>query len=338
VNNDGKLRAAVIGCGFIGCGQALNADEVGVFSHAEAYIASDQTTLVALCDEAESRLANLPNRYCRIPTCTSIADCLETHRPDIVSIATPDQTHFEIAMQIIAFPSVRGVLLEKPIALSSSEARKVVQAAARENVTLAVNYSRRYAKRFQFIAEQVKAGALGEFQSILGLYTKGIVHNGSHWIDLLDFFGFQIKKVKAHLKNPNMQVDPTPSVAFELDGCTAYLAGCDEKCFTVFEMDIVGTLGRVRICDGGFRVEWSMARPSERFSDYTVLGSKGGGQDGGMKDAMLHAVNDLAQSIVCGRDPLSTGETALASIEICEAILHSLNTHSTAVYPCAFVP
>ncbi len=322
------FRAAVIGCGFIGCGQPLSGADVGVFSHAEAYLASDSTSLVALCDSSPVRLDQLSTRFRDIATCISIDDCLEKHQPEIVSIATPDETHFAMAMKVCAFPSVRGVLLEKPIALTSLEGHQIVAAAAANNVRLAVNYSRRYTKRFQFIAEQIKAGVLGDVQTIFGLYTKGILHNGSHWIDLLDMFGFQVKRVVAHLSVVVNKLDPTPNVTFDLPHGSAFLAGCDERHFTVFEMDIVGTLGRVRINDGGFSVAWSQAQPSERFPGYTVLAPDIGKCDGGMKDAMLNAVQDLTASVLTGKKPLSPAETAVTTIEVCQAVLQSLSTQS----------
>jgi predicted dehydrogenase len=333
VNTDRQLQAAVIGCGFIGCGQPLISADVGVFSHADAYLASENTSLVALCDSSETRLDQLSARFSDVATCTSIDDCLETHQPEIVSIATPDETHFAMAMKVCAFPSVRGVLLEKPIALNSFEGHQLVAAAKANNVRLAVNYSRRYTKRFQFIAEQIKAGVLGEIQTILGLYTKGILHNGSHWVDLLDMFGFQVRRVDAYLSVVDNKLDPTPQVTFRLPNGSACLAGCDERNFTVFEMDIVGTLGRVRITDGGFSVDWSLAKPSERFTGYTVLApasgkNEGGKNDGGMKDAMLNAVDDLTDAVRTGRKPLSSAETAVTTIEVCEAVLRSLRTQS----------
>ena len=328
MTTDRQLRAAVIGCGFIGCGQPLRSADVGVFSHADAYAASNNNSLVALCDSSGARLDQLSTRFSDVATCTSIDDCLETHQPEIVSIATPDETHFQVAMKVCAFPSVRGVLLEKPIALSSFEAHQVVAVANANDVKLAVNYSRRYTKRFQFIAEQIKAGALGDIQTILGLYTKGILHNGSHWIDLLDMFGFQVTRVGAHLSVVDQKLDPTPHVTFQLRHGTASLAGCDERHFTIFEMDIVGTLGRVRITDGGFSVDWSLAKPSERFTGYTVLAPISGKSDDGMKDAMLNAVDDLTESVRTGSKPLSPAETAVTTIEVCEAVLRSLRTQS----------
>ncbi len=328
MSTDRQFRAAVIGCGFIGCGQPLSSADVGVFSHADAYLASNSTSLVALCDSSQARLDQLSTRFSDVATCTSIDECLETHQPEIVSIATPDETHFEMAMKVCAFPGVRGVLLEKPIALTSFEGHQVVAIAKANNVRLAVNYSRRYTKRFQFIAEQIKAGVLGDIQAVLGLYTKGILHNGSHWIDLLDMFGFQVKRVVAHVSVVDEKLGPTPHVTFQLAHGTASLAGCDERNFTVFEMDIVGTLGRVRITDGGFSVDWSLAKPSERFTGYTVLAPISGKSDGGMKDAMLNAVDDLTDSVRTGRKPLSPAETAVTTIEVCEAVLRSVRTQS----------
>ena len=162
MNFSQNLRSAVIGCGFIGCGRSLDPEKVGVLSHAHAYLSASRTDLIALCDTSSQRLLEVNADFPGIPTYTNVNKCLEQQRPELVSIATPDETHFGVAVDVCSCPSVAGVLLEKPLALSSAQAIEIIRIAEKNNVTIAVNYSRRYTRRFQYWAGQIRAGLLGK--------------------------------------------------------------------------------------------------------------------------------------------------------------------------------
>ena len=328
MNEEPRLRAAVIGCGFIGCGTSKAPEAVGIMSHSDAYMASEGAELVALCDASEHRLHQMRARFPGVPTCISIDECLERYRPELVSIATPDDTHFEIALRACRFPSVSGMLLEKPLALTSDQGMKIIHAATEYGVALSVNYTRRFTKRFQQLAHEVKQGLIGKIQSVIGTYTKGILHNGSHWIDLLDMFGVTIESVQAFGRVQDQDSEPTPSVRFRCDSVEAFLVGCDRRHFTVFEMDLIGTTGRLRMLEGGYQIELYRAEPSPLYSGYTTLSTVEDSAIEGMQDAMLYAVDDLVRSVKHCASPLCTGETAIRSLLVGEAVLESLHRGS----------
>lgn len=111
----GPLLAALIGCGRIGAG--FDAPGTGVIlTHASAYVASPLTELVCVCDLNLETARENARRWGAAAYFVSVPELLRTMQPAIVSICTPDPTHSEISEQVLAFPSVRGVLIEKPLA------------------------------------------------------------------------------------------------------------------------------------------------------------------------------------------------------------------------------
>jgi hypothetical protein len=85
-----------------------------------------------------------------------------------------------------------------------------------------------------------------------------------------------------------------------------------------FEMDLLGTCGRIRISESGYRVERWRAGPSPRYAGYReLLPAPTAASD--LRDVTLHAVRDLVRCVVRGTPPRCTGRDALAAIRIGEA-------------------
>jgi len=140
------LRAGVIGAGSMGR------------NHVRVYAELPQVELVAIADPAGAA-KELARRF-RCRHYRSHAEMLERERLDAVSIATPTHTHREVAEACIS----RGVhvLVEKPLAESAEEAEKIVRAAERQGVVLAVGHVERHNPAVARLKELVEQGELGE--------------------------------------------------------------------------------------------------------------------------------------------------------------------------------
>lgn len=322
-----RLRAAVIGCGLIGATEAKDREWVGILSHAEGYRSNAGTELVAVCDISESKAREAAERWEAGAWYDEIDRMLAEARPDVVSICTPNATHAAILERVLGEEKIRGVLLEKPVAETVPEARRLAALARERGVPVAVNYSRRYCPAFVEMRERIRAREFGRLQAVTGYYTKGIVHNGSHWIDLLRFFAGEIRAVRAtEEEGKNGGRGGTPKVLFEMEnGLEATLVGCDAEAFTVFEMDVMGTMGRVRMIEGGHRIEVFAAGDSRRYGGHRELeldAAKGATHT--VKNAIVHAIVDLCRCIRGeGGTPACTMADGIAAVEAAEAALAS---------------
>lgn len=125
-----KLRAAAIGVGSLGRHHARNYAELGREGRLE---------FAGVCDaNAETAVQIATDNEC-----ASFADWRDLlDKVDAVSIATPTETHCEIACEFLE----KGVhvLVEKPIALSLDEADKIIAAAKRSGAKLMVGQLERF--------------------------------------------------------------------------------------------------------------------------------------------------------------------------------------------------
>ncbi len=305
-------RAAVVGCGFIGAGVVVPGS--GIQSHAAAWSHHPGTELVGLADGDADRLADAGRRFGVTALFDSVDRLLDATGPEIVSVSTPDPTHAAVLDRVLDAPSVRAVLMEKPLALDLDQARALVQKAERRGVILAINYVRRYAPSHQHLRRWLATEPLGPIELVRGSYARGLKHNGTHWIDLVRFLIGEIATVRGFGAVDPEAADSTIDVEFGFaSGARGMLHGLRKAPYSLFELDILGSKGRARVIDGGQRVEVFMVAGSRRFPGFREL-IPAVGPSGGLGDLLMHAASDLVESLTTGREPAGTGADAVAAL------------------------
>lgn len=318
------FRAAVVGCGLIGSEFADDPRIKDIYTHAGAYSACSNTELVALCDSDERKLDRCASRWQVNNRFNNIDEMLLYCEPEIVSICTPDRTHYSQIRASIFSSSVRAVFAEKPLSMRVEEAVELVDLARRNNVLLCVNYSRRYSKNHQELRSFLHSGGIGKIQTIGGYYGNGILHSGTHWFDLVRYLVGEVKRLQAFDVHNDSREDPTLDIFLELENnVSAYLHGCNVNAYTIFDMDIIGTLGRVTITDLGHKMWFFTVDDSPYYSGYQNL-SLIYEKKGGMEDMLLHAVEDIVMCLKTGKEPLCSGIDGINALKIAESALDSV--------------
>jgi len=157
-------RVAVVGCGYWGS------------KHVRVLHATDGIGEVALVDGSEPRLAAMARHFPSAPTYSSLTDALP--HVDALVIATPPTTHVPLALEAIA--AGRHVLVEKPMATSTHDARRLIEAAHRAGVTLMVGHTFEYNPAVWKLRELVQEQVLGDVYYLdsarlnLGLYQNDV--------------------------------------------------------------------------------------------------------------------------------------------------------------------
>ena len=249
---------------------------------------------------------------------------LGTMSPDIVSVATPTPTHASICRELVSAPDPpRAILCEKPAASTLEEAGQVVELAKEKGVLLVVMHMRRYANNMRNLRDFLRAGGIGDLRNVSGWLTKGTVHNGTHWFDLLRYLVGEVEWVHGIDTLCEPGDDPTLDVAMRLkNGMLATMRSAEHANFTICEMDIMGTKGRAQIVDSSYQVQVWEAKPSPRYSGYVEL-SRSSVDMGDRRDVMLHAVEDIVHCLDTGDTPQSTGEDGVAALRIALAARES---------------
>ena len=142
------LRVALLGCGF--------ASEF----HLKSWRMVPGAEVVALCDPDPAKRQARAREFGVKRTFESIAALLQDIEVDAYDVATPPETHREVAEQLVR--AAKPVLCQKPLAMTLEDARAIVELYAQRQIRLMVNENWRWRVWFQEIKRQLQAGAVGE--------------------------------------------------------------------------------------------------------------------------------------------------------------------------------
>ncbi len=121
------IGIAVIGYGYWGPNLVRNIAEV------------PNARLLYVCDLMPERLTTVKARYPAVEITSDFEEVLRDPRVHAIAIATPVSTHFKLAMK--AMMAGKHVFVEKPMASTVDEARRMVDEAARRRLVLAVDHT-----------------------------------------------------------------------------------------------------------------------------------------------------------------------------------------------------
>jgi predicted dehydrogenase len=165
--------------------------------------------VVAVCDVDTKHLAKaaafVENESKQKPSTEGdFRKLLDRNDVDAVVITTPD--HWHAIQTVMACQAGKDVYCEKPLSLTISEGRAMVNAARKNNRIVQTGSQQRSAKEFRIACEAVRNGAIGKLNRILvGL-------PGPNWVD-------QAKKPVPDSATPSelnfdLWLGPTPVVPF----------------------------------------------------------------------------------------------------------------------------
>ncbi|MDF2567088.1 MAG: oxidoreductase domain protein, partial [Oscillospiraceae bacterium] len=131
-----KLKYAIIGCG------RISPNHIAAYQNN-----SEELELVAVCDIVADNMKNLLKKFDMEKSIDMYIDynkMLQDKKPDLVAIATESGKHAGIALDVIAHGA--NLIIEKPIALSLSDADAIIQAADEKGVVLCACHQNRFNK------------------------------------------------------------------------------------------------------------------------------------------------------------------------------------------------
>ena len=146
-----KLRVGIIGCGGIANGK-----------HMPSLKAVKEVEMVAFCDivkwKAEKAARDFGVEGSKVYE--DYKELLKDETIDVVHVCTPNRSHSFITVD--ALHAGKHVMCEKPMAINSAEAKKMIDAAKETGKKLTIGYQNRQAAENQFAKEYCDNGNLGE--------------------------------------------------------------------------------------------------------------------------------------------------------------------------------
>lgn len=146
-----KLKVGIVGCGAI----------AGV-RHIPAFMRlKNNVALQAVCDKNEDLAKATANKYRISGSYSGLSQMLSKERLDIVDICTPPQIHAPLTVE--AIESGCHVILEKPMALKTSDCNQMIEASHENGVKLCIIHNQLFYPPVVKARKLVAEGAIGDF-------------------------------------------------------------------------------------------------------------------------------------------------------------------------------
>jgi predicted dehydrogenase len=160
------IRVGIIGFGYWGPNLARN------------FNSAPDVRLLKIADKNSSRCALARSNFPQLEVTTQPDKLIKASDIDLVVIATPVSTHFELAMK--ALENGKHIWIEKPIASSSQEAIKIANKAQQKNLVVMVDHTYLFTGAVRRIKDMLTEGQLGQlyyYDSVrvnLGLFQHDV--------------------------------------------------------------------------------------------------------------------------------------------------------------------
>lgn len=243
-----RYKVSIIGCGDIGFLFDHKKDIKGALTHFKAFNDSDKFEVVSVCDVRKEIREIIKNEHRKKVYEDYERMCSET-KPEVIIIAANDESHFEILKKITVYnPGL--VFCEKPVTLNYNDTKEIVKLYEDKNIPLQVNFTRRFLDEFYEIEKMIRQKDIGELESISFYYSRGLTHNASHYLDLVNWYIGETEKnlINVSLKEGISRTDGTYSFDMIYEtGLEIRFIGLNPTKLSFAEVDFIGTRGRVRI-------------------------------------------------------------------------------------------
>ncbi len=340
--------------GIVGCGNIAD-------NHVRAYQSIDNVEVTAVCDVDIDRAQGFATARGITSAVGSVSELLDLGL-DAVSVCTPHPTH-EIVVTEVASRGVH-VLCEKPIAVDSAAAERMMSAAETAGATLGVVFQRRFWSAAQRIRSAIDSGSLGT--PMLGncqvLLNRGddyynsapwrgtwaadgggvLMTQAVHYVDLLQWYLGEPVEVYAATANfthgSSIEVeDTTTAVITFASGAMATVGATVSATPSIgTSLTVTGTSGATvslaEYPEGSDATIEIWGVPSE-LETASALASKGFQPNKSVNEVnadleMFHLlqVQDFVSALRENREPTVTGKDALNSLYIIEAVYESART------------
>ncbi|HZL30502.1 MAG TPA: Gfo/Idh/MocA family oxidoreductase [Pseudolabrys sp.] len=306
----------LVGLGQIAMGYDLGSTSDNVIlTHARAFTTHPAFALAGGVDPSLER-RDLFFRSYGLAAQADLASALSRGQPDVVVITAPTPHHGEILRDVLARTPPRAVLCEKPLSYSRQEAREMVRLCEEKGCALYVNYPRRAAPGSREVKRRLSNREIAGPLKGVSWYSKGLLHNGSHFVNLVEYWlgpitGFAIIATGRRWDDS----DPEPDVRIDFaGGSVSFFAARDED-YSLHEIDLVASNGRLRYSRGGERILWQPAVADAHFEGYKVLSDAGEDIRSDAQMTQWHVADQLAKSLQGEDADICSGTDALKTIE-----------------------
>ena len=241
-----KIKAGLIGLGTIGLKRNSKNKKIINDTHFYNLINNKNFDLLAVSDLKINLIKNINNTN-NLKYYNNYKKMLSKHFFDMIVIATPVKSHFEIIKDLQKY-KIKLIFCEKPFLSNKKELSYL--SLDKYKTKYQINYSRRFISNFIKLKKLFSKQLINELIYVNINYSRGLRNNGSHFVDLILWYFGKPNSVKYSTKTKSKSFQDDFSVNIVLNyknNFNIYLNSIDIKYVRMEEMDFIFSNKRIRI-------------------------------------------------------------------------------------------
>jgi predicted dehydrogenase len=320
-----KFKAAIIGCGDIAGGYDPPPPLEWSMTHAGGYLLCPDTELIAAADIDKKNLYEFGNKWGVKKLYQDYQEMLQKEEIDILSICVPTEHHHQVCKNAIHH-GIKAIFMEKPLSYKLEEAKELAEIS--KGKTVAVNYFRRWNPTFDKLKQEIADGTNGKLVFIRVYYTKGVLHNASHGIDLLRYLVGEPRGGRCISEVPPDVEDYPADFYLQFGGdIQAYFLNIENAQYNIFEIDLLSEKGRILISQRGQQIVRFKIVQEPFYKTFDII-KEIPVEETEWRNCTTRAVTEIVDCFIRRGNTSCTMEDGLRDLEICLAVLDSGRNNS----------
>lgn len=281
-----------------------------ILTHAKAFSLNNNFKIIGAIEKDPFKCGLFKERY-NAPTFSDFHKVDESLKPDIVVISTPTKLHKEHISKSLKFKSLKIILCEKPISYSIEDAQFILDICKNRGIKLFVNYIRRTDPGVIEIKKRFKSNSISTPIKGFCWYSKGLIHNGSHFFDILNFWLGPLKSFKVL----NVQKIYQDSEDADIDFLASFQKGniifqaFNDSAYQYYAIEIFSKEGILKYNSGGSDISFKKFFRENTSNDFCLSEEKeliSNDMDNYQKNVVsnLYPLNKLTNLICTGDEAL----------------------------------
>jgi hypothetical protein len=312
-----NFRVVVVGLGQIGMGFDFEStSKTSKLSHAGATKNHRCFTLVGGVDPDSTKRQNFESFF-NVKSFSNLKNALAETEPQVVIVSTPNSYRLDILRQIIETSKPEVILIEKPIANSIDEANSIIELCSENGIMLFVNYMRTASPKMIELKRVLQSYNSSSHINGNIWYQGGLLNNGSHIVNLLEFlFGpaknFEVFKVRnnqefcednpygvLNFRNGSLSLTPLNSTVAKSNGFHVFL----EEYSLELSRELGGVILREAKKDSQFQKNYVY---NEKYLSFPIK----------IDELQTNVLDQIALYLSGNRASLCSGDLALQTLKV----------------------
>lgn len=321
-------NVGVIGCGRIASLLEQEPERGTPNTHGGCYDHCDRTLIISGAEANNERRLAFGQKWGVSAMYVDWQEMLDNESLDIVSVCTYPVPHRDMVVAA-AESGVKAIFCEKSMAVTLRQADEMIDVCEKHGVRLSINHGRRWDWQYRQIKKLLDQKAIGALIGMSLNYTAGLANNGTHYFDMLRYFGGEVEWAMGRLQDPDT-LDPKGSGIFHLkngiDCVVNGISGSNSR----YLFELIGSSGRIAVTNGR-GPEFKLYIEGEKQIFPEVPPGQGLNTFGSGRCVIPGSIEAIVESLDKLEDTASTGRDGRAALEMVISFHQSESRGNTRV-------